>query len=228
MEIKLLGAGAVQPGLAKVLEAFRKECGGEVEVSYATAPALRQRLGEGERADLIIAPPDVIDDLVKTGKIRQGDRAPLGRIGIGVAIRAGAPVPEIGTVEEFKRALLVAESIVYNQASTGLYLEKLFERLGIGEQIRSKTTRYPDFAAVRDHIANGKGSEIGLGATTVIVESANKGLQFAGPLPADLQNYTAYHAAVIPGSAIEDAATALLHYLQSSGSKALLKTAGIE
>lgn len=228
MTIKLLSAGAVQPGLTKVLDAFRKESGCDIEVAFATAPALRERLGEGERADLVIAPPDVLDDLIKAGKIRPEDCASLGRIGIGVAVRAGAPAPKIASVDAFKQALLDAESIVYNQASTGIYLEKLFERLGIGERLESKTTRYPDFAAVRDHIANGKGSEIGLGATTVIVESANKGLQFAGPLPADLQNYTVYQAAVIPGSAVEDAATTLLRYLQTPGSKALLKTAGIE
>jgi hypothetical protein len=78
--------------------------------------------------------------------------------------------------------LLSPESIVYNQASTGIYLESLFERLGISAQLKAKTTRYADFAAVRDHVAKGTVNEIGLGATTVIIESASKGLKFVGPL----------------------------------------------
>jgi molybdate transport system substrate-binding protein len=228
MEIKLLSAGAVQPGLTKVLDAFRKEFARDVKVTFATAPALRKRLAEGERADVVIAPPEVMDDLVKTGKVSAEKRARVGRIGIGVAIRAGAPVPKIATVDEFKQSLLDAESIVYNQASTGIYLEKLFERLGISEPIKSKTTRYPDFAAVRDHVAKGKGNEIGLGATTVIVESANKGLKFAGPLPAEIQNYTTYEAAVVADSRAGDAAVSLLRYLTGEKARAIFAVDGIE
>lgn len=85
--------------------------------------------------------------------------------------------------------------MVYNQASTGIYLEKLFDRLGIGEQVKAKTTRYPDAAAVLGHISKGKTNEIGLGATTVIFEAESKGLKFVGPLPAEIQNYTTYAAA---------------------------------
>lgn len=228
MEIKLLSAGAVQPGLTKVLDAFRKEFNHEVKVTFATAPALRKQLGEGAQADVVIAPSDVIGDLIITGKARREDRAIVGRIGIGVAVQASAPGPKISTVEELKQSLLNAQSIVYNQASTGIYLEKLFDRLGISEQLKSKTTRYPDFAAVRDHLSKGKDNEIGFGATTVIAESAGKGLKFVGPLPVEIQNYTTYEAAVSAESGSKEAAVTLLHYFGSPKAKVLLKTAGIE
>lgn len=228
MELKLLSAGAVQPGLTKVLDAFRRETGHDVTVTFATAPALRKRLDDGEPVDIVIAPPDVLDELVNTGKSHATDRSTVGRIGVGVTVRAGASMPKIATVDEFKQSLLNAESVVYNQASTGLYLENLFERLGISEQLKAKTTRYADFAAVRDHVSNGTGNEIGLGATTVIVESASKGLKFVGPLPAEIQNYTTYAATVVADSRANNGAVSLLRYLTSAKARAIFTSAGIE
>lgn len=224
-EIVVLSAGAVQPGLAKVIDAFRRETGNDVTVTFATAPMIRKHLTGGAAADLVIAPPDAFDELEKNGTA--GDRSTVGRIGVGVMVRAGTPLPKIATVNEFKQSLLNAESIVYNQASTGLYLEDLFDRLGIGAQLTAKTTRYPDFAAVRDHVSKGKGREIGLGATTVIIESASKGLTFVGPLPAEVQNYTTYAAIVIATSPIRDAATTLLRFLTNPEAKSIFASAGI-
>ncbi|MGH7835742.1 MAG: substrate-binding domain-containing protein, partial [Candidatus Binatia bacterium] len=105
--ISVLSAGAVQPGLAKVIEAFRRESGGDVEVTFATAPAIRKRLGAGEIPDVLIAPPDVLDELAAAGKA--GERVIVGRIGVGVMVRDGAPLPEIASVDELKQSLLGAE-----------------------------------------------------------------------------------------------------------------------
>jgi len=226
--IKLLSAGAVQPGLVRVIEAFRGETGNDVNVVFATAPAIRKRLGEGDAADVVIAPTDLLDELVKAGNAQAAERVIVGRIGVGVMVRGGAPLPKIATVDEFKQSLLNAESIVHNQACTGIYLQSLFERLGIAEQLAAKTTRYPDFAPVLDHISKGKGAEIGLGATTVIIEAEAKGLKFAGPLPPEIQNYTTYGATVMAASASGDAAQALIRYLITPGAKALFTAAGVE
>jgi molybdate transport system substrate-binding protein len=222
-EITVLSAGAVQPGLVQVIDAFRRETGDEIKVTFATAPTIRKRLSSGEIADILIAPPELLDELEKTA-----GRNVVGRIGVGVAIRDGAPIPKLATVDEFKQSLLSAESIVYNQASTGIYLESLFERLGISAQLKAKTTRYADFAAVRDHVTKGTVNEIGLGATTVIIESASKGLKFVGPLPAEIQNYTTYVATVTADSPARDAAVALLQYLSSPKAKAIFASVGIE
>jgi len=226
--IKLLSAGAVQPGLVRVIEAFRGETGNDVNVVFATAPAIRKRLGEGDAADVVIAPTDLLDELVKAGNAQAAERVIVGRIGVGVMVGGGAPLPKIATVDEFKQSLLNAESIVHNQASTGIYLQSLLERLGIAEQLAAKTTRYPDFAPVLDHISKGKGAEIGLGATTVIIEAEAKGLKFAGPLPPEIQNYTTYGATVMAASASGDAAQALIRYLITPGAKALFTAAGVE
>jgi molybdate transport system substrate-binding protein len=227
-ELRVLSAGAVKPALAKLFETFGRETGYDVKAAFATAPEIRKRLDSGETLDVVIAPPQVLDDVVKGGKARSEDRVTLGRIGIGVMVRADAPVPKIGTVEEFKQALLDTESVVYNQASTGIYLEALFDRLKVNEQLKPKTTRYPDAAPVLDKISKGKLNEIGLAATTVIIENESKGLKFVGPLPAEIQNYTTYAATVLTASAAADAALSLVRYLTTAQSKAVLTAAGIE
>jgi molybdate transport system substrate-binding protein len=228
MAINLLSAGAVQPGLVKVVDAFRRQTGDDVKITFATAPAIRKRLNNGEMFDLMIAPVDLLDELSTQGNAKGADRNTVGRIGVGVTVRDGAPLPKIATGDEFKQSLLDAESIVYNQASTGSYLESLFERLGISAQLKAKTSRYADFAAVRDHISKGRGNEIGLGATTVIIESASKGLKFVGPLPAEIQNYTTYAAIVMADSPVRETAATLFRHLSSLNAKAIFTSAGIE
>ena len=224
----VLSAGAVKPGLVKVIDAFRRGTGHEVKVAFATAPTILKRIGGGETVDVVIAPPAALDDLVKAGKAALAERVTVARIGVGVAVREGAPAPRIATVDEFKQSLLNAESVVYNQASTGIYLEGLFNRLGIAAQLKAKTTRYPDFAGVLSHVSKGKGNEIGLGATTVIVEAENKGLKLVGPLPAEIQNYTTYAVTVAAEGLAKDAAREFVRYLTTPAAKATFAAAGIE
>jgi molybdate transport system substrate-binding protein len=227
-EIKILSAGAVKPGLTKVIDAFQRETVHEVKVKFATAPAILKQIGEGALVDIVIAPSAVLDELGKLNKVSHKDRVIVGRIGVGVMVRDGATPPRIATVDEFKEALGSADSVVYNQASTGTYLEALFDRLGIAAQLAAKSTRYPDFAAVLDHVARGKSGEVGLGATTVIIENAGKGVKFAGPLPAEIQNYTEYCATLMANGTAKTAALQLFSYLASPTSKSLFAAAGIE
>jgi len=226
-EIRVLSAGAVKPGLVRVIDAFRRETGRGVKVAFATAPAIRKRIGGGETADVVVAPPAVLDDLAKIGKAAE-ERVTVGRVGVGVMVQDGAPLPGIATVDEFKRSLLSAGSVVYNQASTGTYLEALFDRLGIGEQVMAKATRYPDAAAVLDHVSKGRGNEIGLGATAVITEAKERGIRLVGPLPAEIQNYTIYAAAVVADGAVAEASREFLRYLTTPAATAALTAAGIE
>lgn len=227
-ELKILSAGAVKPGLSKVIDAFRRESDFAVRVSFATAPAILKKIGGGESVDFVVAPPKVLDALANTGKFPAADRIMVGRIGVGVMVRDGAPLPAISTVDEFKRALLSAESLVYNQASTGIYLQALFDRLGIGAALQARSSRYPDFAAVLEHVRRGNGREIGLGATTVIIENRDQGVQFAGPLPEAIQNYTAYAATFTAESDLKQAAQQFMRYLSSQAARSLLSAAGIQ
>ena len=224
-QIEILSAGAVKPGLLAVVAAFRAEAQREATVSFSTAPAITERMRGGEIFDVVIAPPRLLDDLIATGHLFRGDRIAIGRIGVGVLVRASAPLPKIHGVEDFKHALKSAEALVYNQASTGIYLSTLFERLGIGAELTFKSIRYPDFSGVLDHICRGSDRELGFGATTVIIANTASGVQFAGPLPDEMQNYTNYVAAVTERDN-KDAAE-LVRYLASDRAKSILKSAGI-
>ena len=226
--MKILSAGAVKPGLIKIIDAFRRDTGSDANVSFATAPAILEQINGGAAVDIVVAPQNMLDDLAKAGKITPAQGITLGRIGVGVMVREGASLPRIAYVDEFRDSLLASESIVYNQASTGIYLETLFDRLGIGAEVRAKSTRYPDFAAVLNHVSKGKGQEIGLGATTVIIENSHKGVAFAGPVPAAIQNYTTYAAAIMPHSDSQTIARQFLGYLSSASAKSLLSIAGIQ
>jgi molybdate transport system substrate-binding protein len=180
----VLSAGAVEPGLLRAAEQFKRASGNEIKVQFNTAPQLARRMAAGEVADILIAPPTVLDEQARNGRISTQGRLTLGRVGAGVVVRASAPNPDIATTEALKRAMLNADSIVYNTASTGLYLEKLFERIGIAEQIKAKTTHYPNGEDVMNHVIKGGGNELGFGAITEIKLFEPKSLKLVGPLPA--------------------------------------------
>jgi molybdate transport system substrate-binding protein len=222
-EVKILSAGAVEPGVRAVAAAYQRDTGNTATFTFNTAPEIRKRIDAGEAWDVVIAPPAVLDEYAKTGKLT-GPRANLGRVGLGVAIRPDSPVPDISSSAALKQSILDADSLVFNRASTGLYLETLLKRLGVSEQVAAKSTRYPDGAAVMEHLSKGRGKEIGFGAMTEILLSKDKGVRLVGPLPADVQNYTSY-AAVASGSG---EAQGFVRYLESTQAKALISAAGIE
>jgi molybdate transport system substrate-binding protein len=227
-ELNLISAGAVEPGVVAAADAFQRETGAEVKIKFATAPAIRQRVGGGEAVDMVIAPPAVIEELAKAGKLDGSGSAAVGRVGVGVLVRGGALKPDVSSADALKRALLDAESVVYNKASTGLYLEKLFERLGVGAEVKAKETRYPDGAAVMEHVIHGKGKEIGFGAMTEIRLYGDKGAQFVGPLPPEAQNYTSYAAALAVAPANRDGAAAFVKFLASPAARAAFLAKGVE
>ena len=148
----------------------------------------------------MIAPPAAIEQFVEGGKVESGG-VNVGRVGLGAAVRPGAPAPDLSSADALKKSVLDAESIVFNRASTGIYFENLLKKMGIYEQVEAKTTRYADGASVMEHVLKGKGREIGFGAITEILLYKDKGLRLVGPLPADVQNYTSYIASPMTGGA---------------------------
>ena len=226
-EIKVLSAGAVEPGIRAAAAAYTKQSGNEVKITFNTAPEIRKRVTAGEAFDVVIAPPAALDEFAGAGKLG-ADRVNLGRVGVGVVVRSGAESPDISSTEALKRSMLQADSVVFNRASTGIYLENLFKKLGLYDQILPKTTRYPDGAAVMEHVAKGKGREIGFGAATEILLLRDKGLKLVGPLPADIQNYTSYSAAPLGSAASAELARAFVKYLGGPESKGFFAAAGVD
>lgn len=227
-ETHVMSGGAIEPGLKAVADAYRKQTGADVKISFNTTPQMRTRVGSGESFDVVIAPPAAIEEFAKAGRVADGERANVGRVGGGIAVRDGAPQPDISSSEAVKRAMLEAESVVFNRASTGLYFENLLKKMGIYEQIEARTTRYPDGASVMEHVVRGKGREIGFGPITEILLYRDKGLKLVGPLPPEIQNYTSYTAVPMAAATNRDGALAFLRYLATPAAKALFVTHGIE
>jgi len=226
-EIRVLSAGAIEPGLKAAAAEYQKQSGDTVRIRFATAPQLRQRVDGGESADVVIAPPALLEEFAREGRLG-AQRSGVGRVGLGVAVRPGAPVPDIANAAALERSVLEAESLVFNRASTGLYFEGLLKRMGIYPRVEAKTARYDSGAAVMEHLLRGKGREVGVGPITEILLFRDQGLRLVGPLPAEIQNYTSYVAAPMVASASAEAATAFVRYLASPAGKAQFTAAGIE
>ena len=227
IEFTVLSAGAIEPGVTKAVAAFRQETGHQARVTFNTAPQIRKRMAGGERWDVVIAPPALLDEVTQ-GQPTGAPRVPVGRVGLGVVVRPGAPLPDIASVEAVRRSLMQADSLVFNRASTGLYLEGLLRQWGVYGELEGRTTRYADGASVLEHVLHGKGREIGFGAITEILLYRDKGLQLVGPLPAEIQNYTSYSALPLNSAVGADVATGFVRYLGSPAGRALFGAAGIE
>jgi molybdate transport system substrate-binding protein len=224
VKINVLSGAAVEPGLVAAADIFRKQTGSDIVITYATTPEMRQLIGAGASPDVAIAPPALLDELARSAKVDGAARVLLGRVGIGVVIRDGAPMPDVSTTDELKRAVLEADSVVYNRASSGLYVERLLQRLGLAEQIQSKAKRYTGTDMI-EPLVQGKGKELGFMPVAQILHCHGRGLRLVAPLPADIQNYTTYLAAPAPGS---EGGLAFVRFLGTSEAKGLFARAGIE
>ena len=223
-EINVLSGAAVEPGLVTAADLFRERAGHSVKITFATTPEIRRLIGAGATPDVVIAPHGALDELVKSGTVDGAARVSLGRVGVGVVIRDGAPKPDISTTDALKRAVLDADAVIYNRASSGLYVEGLLQRLGLAEHIQSKTKRYSGTDMV-EPLANGKGKEIGFMPVAQILNCRGRGLRLVGPLPADVQNYTRYAAEPAPKS---EGGLAFVRFLGTAEVKCIFASAGIE
>jgi molybdate transport system substrate-binding protein len=227
-EVKVLSAGAFKQVLVALAPEFEKETGHKVVIDNDTVGALVKRIEGGADFDLAVLSPVAIDDLVKKGKIASAGRMPLAKVGIGVVVREGAPRPDIGTVAAFKRTLLEAKSIAYIDpaagGSSGIYVSKLLDRLGIGDEIKPKAKLIAG-GAVAEHIANGD-ADIGIHQISEILPI--KGVTLAGPLPEEIQNYTVYAAGISAATKQGEAAEAFIKLLSGTRAAAVLKAKGMQ
>ena len=226
-EIKVLTAGAVRGVLEVLLPEFEKTTGHKVVLDNATAGALAKRIADGEAFDLAIITPGVIDEAARAGKI-SGPRVDVAKVGMGVAVKEGAPAPDIGTVEAFKQALLAAKSVAYIDpkagGSSGIYFDGLIDRLGIGAEVRAKA-RLKTGGYVADLVANGE-AELAVHQISEILPV--KGARLVGPLPAPVQNATVYSAGLSAAAKDPVAAKALLDHVAGPAAAAALAAKGME
>lgn len=223
--IKVLTTRAIATVLAETGTEFERTTNSKLHVTSDIAVKMVRRIQAGESFDVLVASPEQIDALIKEGKIIAGTRTKLARSGIGVEVRAGAPKPDINSVEAFKRALLNAKSIAYlKEGQSGIYLAGLIERLGLTEALKSKVVR-PDSDTVSELVAKG---EVELGLVVITQILTTEGVDLVGPLPSEVQSYITFAAGVSANSRAPTAAKELLKFLQGPRATSVMRSQGME
>jgi molybdate transport system substrate-binding protein len=229
-EIRVMTSGAFTAAYLQVVPEFERTAHIKIVTAFGAsmgdAPdSIPSRLQRGERVDVVILAGDALDELIKQGKVVPGSRVDLVRSSIGMAVRTGAPKPDISSVDALKRTLLGAKSIAYSASASGVYLShELFERLGIADQIRAKCKRIAS-EPVGAVVARGD-AEIGFQQISELLPVP--GIDYAGPLPPEVQKVTVFSAGVAVGAEQPDAARALIKFLASPAVAAAITKSGLE
>ncbi len=229
-EIKLLGGSAVTPVMVELIPKFEQSSGNKVFSDLDGAiGAMTDRIRKGEAADVVIVSGAQIDMLVREDKVLAGSRVDLAKVGVGVFVRKGFQKPDIGSVEAFKRTMMAAKSIGYNDPAAGapvsLYLIELFERLGIADEMKAKTTVFKQRSERFDAVARGD-VEIGFNQISEIV--AVPTVDLVGPLPAAIQRYSLFASGIVARGKQQDASKAFASYISSREAHMIWKAKGFE
>jgi molybdate transport system substrate-binding protein len=224
-ELKIFGSRVTKMLVGDVGPGFEQANGHKLTVITDVAAVMKRRIEQGEPFDLAILVNFQTDDLIKSGKLAADTRADIMKAGIGVAVKRGAPKPDIGTVEAFKRTLLAAKSITYlKEGASTIYLDRLFARLGVAEALTPKTVK-PDTESVSERVAAG---EVELGLIVIPNILSVPGAELVGPIPAEVQSYIVFTAAVSAQSTHQQAARDLIKRLTSPDTVPLIKAKGME
>jgi molybdate transport system substrate-binding protein len=204
---------------------FERQSGHKVTVDFEVNPAVKKRIEAGESFDIAVLNPPVLDDLIKQGRIVSGSRTVIGRAGIGAAIRAGAPTPDISTVEAFKRTLLSYNAVAYpGEGMSGKYFAGLVERLGIGVEMKPKMRPMPAEYNV-EVVSSGEADMVVVVASRI---SGVKGVQFLGTIPQELQTWIGFTAGLNSKADQAPAARELLRFFTTPAAEKIIRAAGVE
>jgi molybdate transport system substrate-binding protein len=224
-EIKVLSTQATEQSYRELVPPFEKATGHKVTTLFTGTLDADKRVLAGEPFDLLIMAQSSIDAHVKGGKVVAGSRVDLARSGVAVGVKAGARKPDISTVDALKRTILNAKSIGYSTGPSGNYIIALFERLGVADQVRPKLKQTATGVFVGSIIASG---EVEIGFQQVSELSQYEGVDYVGPLPAEVQNYTTFSSGVLSNAKQAEAARALVRYITSPQAGAVYRKRGME
>jgi molybdate transport system substrate-binding protein len=224
-DIKVLSTQATEESYRELVPQFEKASGHKVTTVFTGTLDANKRLAAGETYDLLIMSGPSIDEHIKGGKVVSGSRVDLAKSGVGVGVRAGAPKPDIRTTEALKKTLLSAKSIGYSTGPSGVYIVGLFQRMGIAEEIKDKLRQTQTGVFVGRIIANGE-AEIGFQQVSEL--SNFPGVDYVGPLPADIQQMTVFASGILVGAKESDAAKALVKFITTPAAGEAFKKRGME
>lgn len=224
-EVTVMAANAVKGPLLELVSAFERSSGHKIALNWGGTEGIAKKVNDGAMVDVVIIAAANIDKLSSDGKLVAGSRADFAKIGIGIAVRAGLPRPDISSSEAVKRAVLAARSVAYSSGPSGFYIADLFKKMGIADQIRDKVRQPASGAQVAELVARG---EADLGFQQVSELVGVKGIDYLGPLPADIQNVTTYSAGLHTTSLAPEAAKALVKFLTAPEAGPIIKKSGME
>jgi molybdate transport system substrate-binding protein len=224
-EIKVLSTQATEEAYRELVPLFEQASGHKVTTIFTGTLDVQKRIAAGEAYDLIIMAGPAIDDFIKSGKVVPCSRVDLARSGVGVAVRAGAPKPDISSTEALKKTLVAAKSIGYSTGPSGVYLAKLFERLGVADAVKPKLKQTPTGVFVGGLVASGE-AEIGFQQVSEL--SHFPGADFVGPLPAEVQEITVFASGIQVGAKQVDAAKAWVRFLTAPAAAPAFTKRGLQ
>ena len=229
-EVRVMISGGLSAAYNALMPEFEKASGNKVVTAYGpsmgtTQNAIPVRLARGEPADVLILVGYALDDLIKQSKAVEGSRVDLVNSRIGVAVKAGAPKPDISSADALKRALLAAKSVAYSDSASGVYIStEMFEKLGIADAMKDKAKKIPA-TPVAEIVAKGE-AEIGFQQISELKPVA--GIDIVGPLPDSLQKVTVFSAGIATVSKEPEAGKALIQFLTSPAARKMIVDSGLE
>ena len=225
-QVRVLASNGVRAVIEQVQPQAERAVGAKLKIEYATSTAMKQRIENGEAFDVTVLTSDLVEQLAKGGKVSSSGQARVARAGIGVGIRMGAPKPDIRTADAFKRAMENAKSVTYAQdGASRAYLEKDFDRMGIGDAMKKKTILESGSAKAAARVASGD-AEMILTLQSEILPAP--GVELVGPIPAEYQSYISFTAAAGSKTGNTAGSKALVDFLNGPAVKAVLKSKGME
>jgi molybdate transport system substrate-binding protein len=221
--IKILSGGAMRSLMVDVVPLFERASGAPVDIEFRLTSVLQKEIEQGAAFDVALLPRPELDALVRAGRIAANSTADIARSAVGLAVKTGAPKPDIATVGSLTRALLAARSISYSDGPSGAYIATLLERLGIAAEVKAKTrlTSGP----VAELVASGE-AEIGMQQIVAILPV--KGAELVGPLPGELQNIIIYAAGLSAGAQNAAVARNCIEFMRTAEVARLIRAKGME
>jgi molybdate transport system substrate-binding protein len=223
-ELKVIAGGSMTASLNRLAPEFEKATGHKLSIHFDSTPNIIARVNAGTPFDVVVVPVDVFKDAAAKARFAPEPTVDIARVGYGLIVRTGAPKPDISTPDAFKKALLSASSVAYLPASAaGAYVTKVFERLGIAEEMKAKTRVQASPGQIPQAVAKGE-AEIGVFLSNVLIAP---GVELAGPFPGELQQELVFTSALSADTKESSAAKALIDYLRTSAAITIIKAAGM-
>jgi molybdate transport system substrate-binding protein len=224
-DLTVLAPNAVKESISEIAARFEKTSGHSVKFTWGGSEAIAKRIANGEVFDVVVTTSPGLGRMAADGRVVDSSRSDFSRSAVGAAVRSGLPRPDLSTVEGLRTGLLSTRAVAISSGASGRYLEQLFQRLGVAEHLKGKIVQPPSGAQIGDLLTRGE-ADLGFQQVTELMHA--KGVDYLGPLPAEVQNYTVWSSAVHARATQAAAAQDFTRALKEADSSSALRKTGLE